>query len=122
MTSPSVPSEKKALTNSLKSKGKPDTMPSPGGANGTIPVEERAPLPAGPVDCGNAGVFFQGFFKFVSTSRTMMRPAKRTAKIAQIKRLAELEHATDGECKGRIPSSGMLDNPGLDLLAARMRH
>jgi len=69
----------------------------------------------------------------------MIRPAKMTAKIAQIKRLAELEYAEDGECEGRIPSSGMLmalgspmysktsqseldtrgpNSPGLDLLQA----
>ncbi|KXX80247.1 hypothetical protein MMYC01_203581 [Madurella mycetomatis] len=41
--------------------------------------------------------FFEGLVKFVSASRNMMRKAKMAAKVAQIKRLAELEMPDDDE-------------------------
>lgn len=112
MTSPQLHQKKKELTNSPESKGEPEahagaTTPPSGDAKGTKPAEEQA-SPAGPADCDKVRAFFQGLFKFVSTSRTVIRPVKRTAKIAQIMRLAELEHANDGECEGQIPSSEML--------------
>ncbi|KAK1754148.1 hypothetical protein QBC47DRAFT_38920 [Echria macrotheca] len=94
-----------------KSKGEPeahsgDTTP-PGHDNGTEPAEEQAP-PVGPADCDKVQVFFQDLLGFVSTSRTMIRRAKRTAKIAQIRRLVELESAEDSECEGQTPGSGLL--------------
>jgi hypothetical protein len=41
--------------------------------------------------------FFEGLVKFVSASRNMMRKAKMAAKVAQIKRLAEMETPEDDE-------------------------
>ncbi|GAB1316700.1 hypothetical protein MFIFM68171_06910 [Madurella fahalii] len=41
--------------------------------------------------------FFEGLVKFVSASRNMMRKAKMAAKVAQIKRLAELEMPDDDD-------------------------
>ncbi|ORY65377.1 uncharacterized protein BCR38DRAFT_196296 [Pseudomassariella vexata] len=41
--------------------------------------------------------FFEELVKFVSASRNMMRKAKMAAKVAQIKRLAELEMPEDGD-------------------------
>ncbi|KAK5653893.1 hypothetical protein OQA88_7818 [Cercophora sp. LCS_1] len=42
-------------------------------------------------------LFFEDLVKFVSASRNMMRKAKMAAKVAQIKRLAELEMPDDDE-------------------------
>ncbi|KAK0712254.1 hypothetical protein B0T21DRAFT_75240 [Apiosordaria backusii] len=54
-------------------------------------------------------IFFEELVKFVSTSRNMMRKAKMAAKVAQIKRLAELETPEDDdedEKKDGAPASG----------------
>jgi len=50
-------------------------------------------------------VFFEDLVKFVSASRNMMRNAKIAAKVAQIKRLAELEmpDESDEESEGGSP-------------------
>ncbi|KAK3390319.1 hypothetical protein B0H63DRAFT_111182 [Podospora didyma] len=42
-------------------------------------------------------IFFEELVKFVSASRNMMRKAKMAAKVAQIKRLAELEMPSDDD-------------------------
>ena len=50
-------------------------------------------------------LFFEDLVKFVSASRNMMRKAKMAAKVAQIKRLAELEmpDESDEESEGGSP-------------------
>jgi hypothetical protein len=52
--------------------------------------------------------FVQGFFddlvRFVSTSRNMMRKAKMAAKVAQIKRMAEMEPEDGSGEEGALPS------------------
>lgn len=57
--------------------------------------------------------FFEELVKFVSASRNLMRKAKMAAKVAEIKRMAELEMPNDGD--GR--DSGELA-PGDALIAA----
>ncbi|KAK3900589.1 hypothetical protein C8A05DRAFT_17118 [Staphylotrichum tortipilum] len=49
-------------------------------------------------------MFFEELVKFVSASRNMMRKAKMAAKVAKIKRLAELESPTDDDDAEDIPS------------------
>jgi len=58
-------------------------------------------------------LFFEDLVKFVSVSRNMMRKAKMAAKVAQIKRLAELEmpdesEEEDGEPSAPSPSDGSI--------------
>lgn len=50
-------------------------------------------------------MFFEELVKFVSASRNMMRKAKMAAKVAKIKRLAELE-APDDDDQDTTPSAG----------------
>ncbi|KAK4172972.1 hypothetical protein QBC36DRAFT_65010 [Triangularia setosa] len=56
-------------------------------------------------------IFFEELVKFVSASRNMMRKAKMAAKVAQIKRLAELDMPDDDEDKKN-------DGAGNDLTPA----
>lgn len=55
-------------------------------------------------------MFFEELVKFVSASRNMMRKAKMAAKVAQIKRLAELEMPDDDDDEettdGATPATG----------------
>ena len=50
--------------------------------------------------------FFEELVKFVSASRNLMRKAKMAAKVAQIKRMAEMEHGDDEDPDkpARIPT------------------
>ncbi|KAK0643444.1 hypothetical protein B0T16DRAFT_459588 [Cercophora newfieldiana] len=50
-------------------------------------------------------LFFEDLVKFVSASRNMMRKAKMAAKVAQIKRLAELEMPDESEEEEAEPST-----------------
>ncbi|GAB1319482.1 hypothetical protein MFIFM68171_09692 [Madurella fahalii] len=52
-----------------------------------------------------AQVFFEELVKFVSASRNMMRKAKMVAKMAQIKRLAELEMPGESDEEKAEPST-----------------
>ncbi|KAK4163256.1 hypothetical protein QBC43DRAFT_68865 [Cladorrhinum sp. PSN259] len=60
-------------------------------------------------------IFFEELVKFVSASRNMMRKAKMAAKVAQIKKLAELEAPEDEEeesnTNGPLLASGAIE-PG----------
>ncbi|OLN95755.1 hypothetical protein CCHL11_02711 [Colletotrichum chlorophyti] len=47
-------------------------------------------------------VFFSELVKFVSGSRNLMRKAKMAAKVAQIRRLAEVEVPDDGDASGDL--------------------
>lgn len=57
--------------------------------------------------------FFEELVKFVSASRNLMRKAKMAAKVAEIKRMAELEMPSDGDFR----DSGEL-TPGDTMIAA----
>lgn len=57
--------------------------------------------------------FFEELVKFVSASRNLMRKAKMAAKVAEIKRMAELEMPSDGDFR----DSGEL-TPGDAMIAA----
>jgi len=62
--------------------------------------------------------FFEELVKFVSAGRNMMRKAKMAAKVAQIKRLAELE-TPDEEDDGAATTTGPLVADGLIAAAER---
>ncbi|KAL0930413.1 uncharacterized protein CTRU02_214488 [Colletotrichum truncatum] len=61
--------------------------------------------------------FFEELVKFVSASRNLMRKAKMAAKVAQIRRLAELEVPDDDDDDGDLkPDAPLTAGPASDAL------
>ncbi|KAJ9136504.1 hypothetical protein NKR23_g9814 [Pleurostoma richardsiae] len=65
--------------------------------------------------------FFEELVKFVSASRNLMRKAKMAAKVAQIKRMAELEmpDEADEEEAGSGPSKGLQPDKPLEAASKK---
>lgn len=65
--------------------------------------------------------FFEELVKFVSASRNLMRKAKMAAKVAQIRRLAEMESPDDDDASGELKPGGGDDDhlPSLRYMSTR---
>jgi hypothetical protein len=66
-------------------------------------------------------IFFEELVKFVSASRNLMRKAKMAAKVAQIRRMAELESPDDDDESGELKAGdGEIDPlPSLRYMSTR---
>lgn len=65
-------------------------------------------------------IFFEELVKFVSASRNLMRKAKMAAKVAQIRRMAELESPDDDESGDLKAGDGDIDPlPSLRYMSTR---